>query len=59
MCVFHERFSVCVSPSFPLGFEGGMWDLIVFVPDFCLYFYFDRFTQVSDLGPRSPLVMFA
>ena len=24
---------------FPLGFEGGMWDLIVSVPDHCLSFY--------------------
>ena len=23
---------------FPFGFEGGMWDLIVFVPDHCLSF---------------------
>ena len=22
------------------GFEGRMWDLIVSVPDHCLYFYF-------------------
>ena len=25
---------------FPFGFEGRMWDLIVSVPDHCLYFYF-------------------
>ena len=24
---------------FPFGFEGGMWDLIVSVPDHCLSFY--------------------
>ena len=24
------------------GFEGRMWDLIVSVPDHCLYFYFSR-----------------
>ena len=23
---------------FPLGFEGGMWDLIVVVPDYCFTF---------------------
>ena len=23
------------------GFEGGMWDLIVSVPDHCLSFYFE------------------
>ena len=25
---------------FPFGFEGMMWDLIVSVPDRCLFFYF-------------------
>ena len=31
---------VCVCASFPFGFEGGVWDLIVVVPDHCLSFYF-------------------
>ena len=26
--------------SFPFGFEGRIWDLIVSVPDHCLSFYF-------------------
>ena len=26
--------------SFPFGFEGGMWDFIILVPDHCLSFYF-------------------
>ena len=26
--------------SFPFGFEGGMWDMIVTVPDHCLSFHF-------------------
>ena len=26
--------NVCV--SFPFGFGGGIWDLIVLVPDYCL-----------------------
>ena len=25
---------------FPFGFEDWMWNLIVLVPDHCLYFYF-------------------
>ena len=25
---------MCVCPSFPFVFEGGMWDLIVLIPDF-------------------------
>ena len=26
--------------SYPFGFEGGMWDLIILVADHCLSFYF-------------------
>ena len=32
--------SFYVFSYFPFGFEGMMWDLIVSVPDHCLYFYF-------------------
>ena len=31
------RACVCVCASFLFGFEGGMWDLIVIVPDRDLY----------------------
>ena len=24
--------------NFPIGFEGGMWELIILVPDHCLSF---------------------
>ncbi|MBV2113371.1 MAG: hypothetical protein KUF82_20660 [Candidatus Thiodiazotropha sp. (ex Ctena orbiculata)] len=34
------RFTVCA--SFPFGFEGGMWDLVVFVPGHCLSFCFEN-----------------
>ena len=37
---FRERLSICVYASFPFGFEAGMWDLIVLVPDHCPSFYF-------------------
>ena len=40
MRVFRERLSVCMCASFPFGFEDGMWDVIVFVADHCLSFYF-------------------
>ena len=36
LCVFLEHLSVCVCASFPFSFEGGMWDLIVLIPDYCL-----------------------
>ena len=31
---------IFVCPSFPLGIEGGMLDVIVLIPDFCLSIYF-------------------
>ena len=31
---------VNVCPSFPFGFEGGVWDLNVSIPDHCLSIYF-------------------
>ena len=37
---FRKLLSVYVFSYFPFGFEGGIWDLIVSVPDHCLYFYF-------------------
>ena len=32
---------------FTYGFEGGMWDLIIFIPDHRLFFYFDSFNFIS------------
>ena len=32
------KFYVC--PSFPFGIEGGMWVVIVVIPDHCLSIYF-------------------
>ena len=37
MLILHGRLSVC---ECAFGFEVGMWDLIVLVPDHCLSFYF-------------------
>ena len=34
--VFRERLSICVCVFFLFGFEGGLWDLIVYVSDHCL-----------------------
>ena len=33
---FHDVYN-CVCASFPFGFESGMWDLIVIVPDYYLF----------------------
>ena len=35
-------------PSFPFGIEGGMWDVIVFIPDHCLSVYFTLFLDLSE-----------
>ena len=41
MHVFHERLSICMSASFPFGFEGGMYDLIVLVLNHCPFLTFE------------------
>ena len=57
LCVFCERLSISVSHSFPFGFEGGMWDLIVSIPGHCLSIYFSSQSPIFYLwlcckGPR-------
>ena len=42
--IFRERLSVCMCASFLCGFEGGMWDLIVLIPDYCLSIYIVKST---------------
>ena len=37
---FRKLLSIYVFSYFPFGFEGRMLDLIVSVPDHCLYFYY-------------------
>ena len=36
---FRKLLSIYVFSYFPFGFEGRMWDLIVLLPDHCLFFY--------------------
>ena len=40
--------SINVFSYFPFGFKGGMWDLIVSVPDHCLSFYFTGSTATKE-----------
>ena len=47
MPVFPERLLICVRASFPFGFDGGMWDLIVLVSDHCLFFFVVVFIFIS------------
>ena len=42
VCVFRVCLSMFVCASFPFGFEGGEWNLIVLDSDHCLSFYFVR-----------------
>ena len=39
-CRSWEVVKFCVCPSFPYGIEGGIWDVIVLIPDHCLSVYF-------------------
>ena len=47
--------SVCVFFFFHFGFEGGMWDLIVLVPDHCLSFYFAAFWGIEKYAGEGVL----
>ena len=39
-CLLWALVKLCVCLSFPFGIEGGMWDVIVLIPDHCLSIYF-------------------
>ena len=39
-CISGTFINFCVCPSFPFGFEEGMWGLIVLIPDHCLSIHF-------------------
>ena len=47
VCAFHERLSNCMCTSFPFGFQDGMWNFVVLVPDHCPSIFF--------AGPRSAI----
>ena len=38
---------ICVL-SFPFGIEGGMWDVIVLIPDHCLSIFLELATATSS-----------
>ena len=42
---FRKLLSIYVFSSFPVCFEGRIWDLSVIVPDHCLSFYFFEFVM--------------
>ena len=43
LCVSFEDVLFVVYVSFPVAVEGGMWDLIVLFPDYCLFIYFESY----------------
>ena len=47
-----QIFYVC--PSFPFGIEGGMWDVIVLIPDHCfsLYFSYHSLVEIQLIGHK-------
>ena len=57
MCVFRERLSIFMCASFPFGFEGGMWGLIVLVPDHCLSLYFSSISSWNEISPELEILI--
>ena len=47
---FRNLLSIHVFSSFPFGFEGRTWDLIVSAPDHCLSFYFSIAEHTSHMS---------
>ena len=45
-CLSWALIKFCVFPSFPFGIVGGVWDVIVFIPDHCLSTYFSIKTSL-------------
>ena len=39
-CLSCAFVKFCVCPSFPFGFEGRLWVVIVLIPYHCLFIYF-------------------
>ena len=37
---FVKFIKFCVCPSLPFRIEGGMWDVIVSIPDHCFFIHF-------------------
>ena len=41
LCVNVDQFGVCASTlSETFGFEGGVWGLVLLIPDHCISLYF-------------------
>ena len=49
MGVLRECLPIFVCASVRFGFDGGMWDLNVLVPDHCLSFYFSHILFVKKV----------
>ena len=45
MGVIHGCSSILCVSSFPSGFEVGVWDMIVLIPDYCISIYFKALCQ--------------
>ena len=53
---FHKLLSICVFSYSSFGFEGRIRDLIVSVPDHCLFFSFTALFNCTPAGRASDLI---
>ena len=49
LCCFYFSAILIVCVPFPFGVQGRMWNLIVSVPDHCLFIYFTLFSVTHPL----------
>ena len=58
MHAIYERLCICVCASFPFGFYGRMWDLIVLIPDYFFSIYFGVILFVKSISKCFALLEF-
>ena len=54
-CLSWSLVKFCVYPSIPFGIGGGMWNVILFIPDHCVSIYLGRFDVYNCLSGLSEL----
>ena len=51
-CLSWALVKFCVCPSFPFGIEGGIWNVMVLIPDHCLSIYFPEDDRDDRTGGK-------
>ena len=58
MCLSWTLVTFCVCPSFPFAIEGGMWDVIILIPDYCIAIYFNMLRLFNFLDRTQGIIWY-